>query len=685
MATVKFPSEMPSAADVGGNDKLMISKDGSGEAFQVTFNNVKEYLEITDIELEPVQGGATEAEATPLPSAPAGQNRKMDASPGWYSVGGNTVEATAGHVWKWFWNGTTNTWSLVDMGELPIAEIDKTNTISERTEKVTTEEAVLDYSLPHNSTRIFPQGWEVDVIDRPDMKSLYPTDNNPGNIPVLDQLGNINHFIKTTSAPGDEIEFDVIEHPLYSLILVDRSNNIIFSLPRNGSGGDGGGGSETLIHGIYRPDLRKVVLDKNDNIFELEKTVENTFGYDFLTYVNPTEKPAFDIREPEYSWGINYDELIQKYDDLMDIANSNPESTIISKGIYGYSGATALPLYYYRLRATDTPKVKIALTSGTHAAEKMYIFGLYEIFKDLIESPYQHPTIQWIRDNCEVVFIPCNCPESIGFPERVNGTRTTPETRPFTASYSSDGSIITITYTQSNFPTENTGLIWDDYFQVQPDKRMITIWSTDDEIVLPRGLYEYTVVNGSTITINALTSTIKTGSAEIQVWADPNRNVDNGTGIYADAVQSNNIQLLDDGTPYALYDHKGTKAGSVQEIRNFVDFLYQEKFDISIDAHCPPRDHYMRGYRENLFHNNISLMQSIKSFSSIFNPAPFDENITVRGGTPYPGWVTEFSGLGVTIEWGSGLVNAADWQVTGAVRWAYTVMIGLLKYSVNNK
>ena len=533
------------------------------------------------------------------------------------------------------------------------------------------------------STRIFPQGWEVDVIDRPDMKLMHPTDNNPGNIPVLDQLGNINHFIKTTSAPGDEIEFDVIELPLYSLVLVDRSNNIIFSLPRSSE--EGGGGSETLIHGIYRPDLRKVILDKNDNIFELEKTVENTFGYDFLTYVNPTEKPAFDIREPEYSWGINYDELIQKYDDLMDVANNNPESTIISKGIYGYSGATALPLYYYRLRATDAPKVKIALTSGTHANEKMYIFGLYEIFKDIIESPYQHPTIQWIRDNCEVVFIPCICPESIGFPESINGSRPTPETRPFTASYLSDGSAITITYTQSDFPTENTGLVWNDYFQVQPDKRMITIWSTDDDVVLPRGVYEYTVVNGNTITIPAPTSTVDNGTCEIQVWSDPNRNVDNGKGIYHNTVQSNNIQTLADGAPYALYDHKGTKAGSVQEIRNFVAFLNDEKFDISIDAHCPPIDHYMRGYIDNLFPDNISLMQSIKSFASIFNTSTFDENITNRGVTVYPGWVTAFNGLGVTIEWGSGLVYAADWQVTGAVRWAYTVIIGLLKYSVKHK
>ena len=149
MATIKFPSEMPSASDVGGNDKLMISKDGSGEAFQVSFSNVKQYLDITDIELDPVQGGATEAEATVIPNGPSGQNRKMDASPGWYSVGGGApVEATAGHVWKWFWNGTS--WSLVDMGELPMMSAD--GIVEEGETRATSGETVYESLAPIRAT-----------------------------------------------------------------------------------------------------------------------------------------------------------------------------------------------------------------------------------------------------------------------------------------------------------------------------------------------------------------------------------------------------------------------------------------------------------------------------------------------------------------------------------------------------
>lgn len=625
-------------------------------------------------------------DSTILPVPPTAGDQPMDVA--WTKLkqgvtytqaGGSDIVAIEGHDNEAQWDGVS--WVLVDRGELPKAG--GVDVLNPKGEDLPKEKAVANYALERKSPRILPDGWEVDVVDRPDIKSLESTEINPGNIPVLDHLGNINHFIKTTSLPGDELEFDVLELPEYSMVIVDRDDKIIFTLP---STGDSTGGTETLVHDIYRPDLKRVVLDRGGNIIEIEETVSNTFGYSFLTYINPTEKPPFDVADPEYSWGINYDKLIQKYDDIMGVANSNPESIVVSKGVYGYSGATALPLYYYRLRSTDTPKVKILLTSGTHAAEKMYIFGLYEIFKDMVEQPYQHPTIQWIRDNCEVVFIPCNCPESIGFPKRVNGARTTPETRPFTAAYSSDGNTVTITYSQDDFPTENTGLVWNEYFQVQPDKRMITVWSTDDELILPRGVYEYTVVNGNTITIPSQTPTAESGSCEIQVWTDPNRNVDNGTGIYQRFQISSSIQLLDDGTPYALYDNKGTKAGSLQEVRNWIDFINNEGFDIVIDGHCPPRNHYVRTYNDNLIVNNNDFLKSIKSFSSIFYNDPYDENVVEYNSLEEPmfrGAVSTPNAF--TIEWGSGLVRAADWQVTGAVRWVYTVMVGLLKYSVNIK
>lgn len=120
MATIKFPSEMNQASSINDNDKIMIGREGVAKPLKIPFSELKNNLEITGIELEPVQGGATQAEATVIQAGPSGQNRKMDASHGWYSVNGVTVEATKGNVWKFFWNGTS--WSLVDMGELPTVE-----------------------------------------------------------------------------------------------------------------------------------------------------------------------------------------------------------------------------------------------------------------------------------------------------------------------------------------------------------------------------------------------------------------------------------------------------------------------------------------------------------------------------------------------------------------------------------
>jgi|GEM_PF-965443 len=121
MATVKFPSEMPSASNIAGGDKLMISKEANGEAYQATFDQAKEYLNITGIELKPINGGSDSANATVVPAGPAGENRKAEASPGWYNFGSGPVEATSDKRWTAYWNGTS--WSLVDMGPLPQQDI----------------------------------------------------------------------------------------------------------------------------------------------------------------------------------------------------------------------------------------------------------------------------------------------------------------------------------------------------------------------------------------------------------------------------------------------------------------------------------------------------------------------------------------------------------------------------------
>src|SRR5690606_15675288 len=118
MATVKFPSEMSPATSIGGNDKLMISKESTGEAYQATFNQAKEYLAITGIELEPLVGGTTSGTALVLANGPAGEQRTAEVASGlWYDFGSGPQQADASKRWKSYWSGSS--WSLKDMGALP--------------------------------------------------------------------------------------------------------------------------------------------------------------------------------------------------------------------------------------------------------------------------------------------------------------------------------------------------------------------------------------------------------------------------------------------------------------------------------------------------------------------------------------------------------------------------------------
>lgn len=71
MAKIRFPNEMPVANGIGAKDKLMISKDTTGETYQATWDQAKQFLELTGVELEPIASGA-------LPTPLAGQTRTMD-------------------------------------------------------------------------------------------------------------------------------------------------------------------------------------------------------------------------------------------------------------------------------------------------------------------------------------------------------------------------------------------------------------------------------------------------------------------------------------------------------------------------------------------------------------------------------------------------------------------------------
>lgn len=119
MAKIRFPNEMPVANGIGAKDKLMISKDTTGETYQATWDQAKQFLELTGVELEPIASGA-------LPTPLAGQTRTMDVvgvGPWTHpTLPGGSVSMTSIQKGKLFWDGAK--WSLRNIVDFTVGAIE---------------------------------------------------------------------------------------------------------------------------------------------------------------------------------------------------------------------------------------------------------------------------------------------------------------------------------------------------------------------------------------------------------------------------------------------------------------------------------------------------------------------------------------------------------------------------------
>ena len=134
-----WPRDAASRAYADINYIMVDNPDGKTVG-RLPKDDLKNGLQIEGIELSAVEGGASSDEATVLEDGPAGQIRKGEASPGWYSVGGELVEAATGKRWVWYWEN--DAWSLIDMGLLPTSP--STNIVHQDTDKGVTPTGVDD-------------------------------------------------------------------------------------------------------------------------------------------------------------------------------------------------------------------------------------------------------------------------------------------------------------------------------------------------------------------------------------------------------------------------------------------------------------------------------------------------------------------------------------------------------------
>lgn len=77
----------------------------------------RESLEITTVEMSPLEGGKYIEYPTIIEDGPAGQKRTAKAGPGFYQIGDEVVELEPYFEWKYWWDGAEG--HLLNMGPLP--------------------------------------------------------------------------------------------------------------------------------------------------------------------------------------------------------------------------------------------------------------------------------------------------------------------------------------------------------------------------------------------------------------------------------------------------------------------------------------------------------------------------------------------------------------------------------------
>lgn len=239
MASIRFPQDMHDAPSVVGNDKIMMADAVTNNAKSVSFDEVKEYLTISNVYLDPIASGA-------LPTPPTGQNRIMEIVGGtngatWTHVTlpGGTVSLLANQTGTLYWSGTA--WSLKNVITLPTVPVkntagtsvtdaisqnfatnlslvkedvsNKSNTIDDSTTNYPTSNAVLNYSENKEN--------KAGVIDN--SASKYPS--NKAVFDYSEPKANKSNTIdsSTVNFPTNKAVFDYSEPKANKSTIVDGS------------------------------------------------------------------------------------------------------------------------------------------------------------------------------------------------------------------------------------------------------------------------------------------------------------------------------------------------------------------------------------------------------------------------------------------------------------------------------
>lgn len=558
-------------------------------------------------------------------------------SPGYYSWDGIVEEAQSGFDWYLVWNDDSESWSLVDMGELPQPDIDKTDTVVEPSERVTTETAVLGYSTPLTSPRIFPSDFEVHEFDRPDL---------------------------------------VLETPFIEIdkngVLISPNINIDYSILENYG-----------MHNFDRPDLGGVIeVDKNLRLISSaypdgpqSRIVESLYT---RLFHEPSTVEEFHQTDSDV---IDYDEIIAKWDAIMVDANQQLE--YVSRTEISRTSVQDLPIYRYDFTPAN-PKVKLLITTGMHGSEKIYIKLLPIIFNRIVTEWGNDPLLEWIRFNVHFIVVPVMSPSCTeGLVPGTGGGRRVHETDPIPVSWTKVGNTATVSFDTADFPNTNGRLDAASYFS-NPNivgKTWVSIFDSDNSALGNKGYVIKSVVNGNTITVQTDNEISGSGTAKLYVGVDINRNMQpNGSNIWNQFTPSTTMTMYSNDYVSNPNDNKGTKPFSLNEsivLKNLIDSNPDILF--YLDLHSGAGNNYLH-WNTKTFPGQGQALDEVMQHQGAFNSDGFSRVTQDATNIPYAYkyCVDTIDRPAFTIEWEQ-VANTTDKSATDAFRWMLTSIISLVR------
>lgn len=438
---------------------------------------------------------------------------------------------------------------------------------------------------------------------------------------------------------------------------------------------------------IDRPDLvgfnSIIIVDKNGKYipFSVEEEEEEE---------EETKKvfvaPPIDGINLLDEW-FNVENVIASYDSLVEW---NASSYKVVKTSVGKSSTEDRDLWMYSFYPTAWTK-RILITSATHGSEKTCVYTLYKLMEQLAKNTTNDEALKYLRNNVRIDVIPIMSPTStIRESGTLGNSRRIRETEPIPITWTKNGTKLTISFEAVDFPTSNPRVSANNYFS-NPGivgKVYVSIFDSNNKSLVPDDSYIIEgSVNARSVVLTMGTTTSGSGTANMVVSVDPNRNGEFGWGEYV-SVGANSKYPGD--IVRSVHANKGTRPLSLNEMYVLRELLRTNDYLFYLDCHSGSGDNYLNwsGKAENI----LEITALAKTTQQNYSIRPFSIYRQDNLEDPIPTITNYYGGVlgkeGLTLEWSqpnntvTPAFQLSDRAATDCVRWISIVLSSFtfLKY-----